>query len=507
VLPAVAVAASLLGRHWFAASDQALIALRVDDVGTDHTPLVGPASRLGWSHPGPLLFWWLAPFRHLLGPTGLLAGVAAANAIAVGAAVAIAHRRGGARLAALVAIAAVVLTNALGLGALLDPWNPTAAFFPFLLLIVAIWAVVDGDVAMLPVAVAAGTWSVQCHFGYLPVVGGLLVLAVASVLATHRGDRRRPARRWLAVAAAAGLVLWLPPLVQQLTADEGNLGELLRFAIDPGEEPVGWSRAAGVLGVQLHPAGAWLTGDDALESGLVRTGAVLPALAVVALVAAVTAWSWRRGRPAVARLGAVALAGTGLALVATARVTGLFVPYVLRWWWAVAAMAAVAVAEALLGAATTGRRHRAATPALVVVVVGLVAGTGVVLAGLPAPLPFAEVSRALGEVATPVAASLDGDRRYLVRGVDSATFGAAVHGLFLELERRGAEVRSDRLPGAELAYGEWRLASPGEVDGIVVVLSSADLAAGVDPPPGAREVARSRPTGDGVGYVVLLAPP
>src|SRR5690606_16795832 len=66
VLPVVvAIVAALTSDHQLA-GDWALLELRVRDVGTSDTPLVGPFSRYGWNHPGPLLFWLLAiPYRLL----------------------------------------------------------------------------------------------------------------------------------------------------------------------------------------------------------------------------------------------------------------------------------------------------------------------------------------------------------------------------------------------------------------------------------------------------------
>ena len=70
--PVVAACISLLGRHWHAGGDQALEMLRIEDVGTRHTPLLGAWSRWGWAHPGPVLFYALAPFYRLFGETGVL---------------------------------------------------------------------------------------------------------------------------------------------------------------------------------------------------------------------------------------------------------------------------------------------------------------------------------------------------------------------------------------------------------------------------------------------------
>ncbi len=60
--------------QWHPIADLAQSELRVRDVGTRHSPLVGLAGRIGpWtdpgSHPGPLSFWALAPVYRLLGGT------------------------------------------------------------------------------------------------------------------------------------------------------------------------------------------------------------------------------------------------------------------------------------------------------------------------------------------------------------------------------------------------------------------------------------------------------
>src|SRR5690242_4789377 len=80
VLPLLVALISLLGTHWHASGDDALELLRVREVGGRHTPLTGVQSRFGWNHPGPLLFWGLAPFNWVLGPTGVLFGVGLLNA-------------------------------------------------------------------------------------------------------------------------------------------------------------------------------------------------------------------------------------------------------------------------------------------------------------------------------------------------------------------------------------------------------------------------------------------
>jgi hypothetical protein len=469
-VPFVVAIASVVGRHWYPSGDQALLQLRIDDVGGPHTPLVGAWSRWGWAHPGPALIWALTPFERAFGPTGVLVGTATINLLAALGAVAVGHRRGGLRLALLVGLVVALLVNALGLDFLIDPWNPWPAFLPFLLFLLLVWSVTCRDAALLPAAVAVGSFCVQCHVGYLPLVGALLVLALAFSV--------RAPRRWLAAAALAGLVVWLPPLVQQVTGDDGNLGLLVDYVRHPTEPSAGWEQAFGAMGANLRPIGPWVTGDDETGTGEARTGSTVPAVAVLVALAAAGAWARRRGDDDAARLSLVALVACGVGLIATSRVTGVFVPYVLRWWWAVAAVAMLAIVRCTFRRAGSG----VAFAALVVVSVAAADGS-------PAALPLEDVSRAIAAVGSPTEAALDPGRRYVVRSVDSRWWGAAGAGLFLELEHRGVDVVVEPGPDAALTHGRWRLAEPDEVNGVVTIVDVPDLERGWQAPAGSRRVA------------------
>ena len=90
----VALARTLFGT-WHATGDYAVIQLRTLDVGSRHTPLVGPYSRYGWSHPGPALFYALAPVLRLFTghDIGVLAGAIVINGLALVCIVFFAWRR------------------------------------------------------------------------------------------------------------------------------------------------------------------------------------------------------------------------------------------------------------------------------------------------------------------------------------------------------------------------------------------------------------------------------
>jgi hypothetical protein len=460
-----------------------------------------------------LLFWLLAPFFWLFGATGVLVGTGLLNALAAGGAVLVGYRRGGVHLALLVALVEALLAHAFGLGLLVDPWNPWAAFLPFVLFLLLVWCVLCDDFIMLPVAVAVGSFSLQTHAGYLPLVGGLLVIAagwtawgaiharrhlVSSATGETAPDRSAGpsslgappspnAMRALTVSAIVALVVWSAPLVQQVSSDTGNLGDLLAYARSPGEAPVGWALAFGVMGAQLHFPGPWITGHDNPNIyGYAMTGSTIPALVLIAALVACIWWARRRGSHDAARLAVLALVVLGLGVVATARATpNSFIPYVLRWWWAIPAIAALAVAWT----AMTTCPARLRTLATAAVLLGLVATVAVDLAGLPAPVPHADLSRATAALAAPTARGLARNRRYLIRDKDERGFLAAKNALYVELHERGFDVFTEPGKHAAAQYGSWRLAQPDEVNDIVTVVNLAELGTTWEPPHGSRRVA------------------
>jgi hypothetical protein len=176
--------------RWYPLFDVAQTELRIRDVWSRHPPLIGLVGRLGnpnepGSHPGPLSFWLLWPVWRLLGASawGMRVATGALNILAMGAVVWMAQRRGGLRLALAVTLMLGVLAAAFG-GALLEPWN---AYLPVLWWVtfqVAIWGVLCYDLALLPLAVFAGSFCVQTHVSYLGLVPGLLVVAVLVALFT-----------------------------------------------------------------------------------------------------------------------------------------------------------------------------------------------------------------------------------------------------------------------------------------------------------------------------------
>ena len=210
VLPLVVAAVALRTPRWYPVLDLAMTELRLRDVFTSHTPLIGLPGRIGrfpeqGSHPGPMSFYALWPTWKLFGSSawGMQVGALVLNAVCVSAAVVIANRRGGLRLAVAVAALLALLLNGYGISTLAEPWNPYMPLLWWVVTLLAVWSVLCGDVVLLPVAVVAASMAAQTHVPYLGLCLGVGAVAVVSlVLQWRRGERRPEIRRWGLVALA-----------------------------------------------------------------------------------------------------------------------------------------------------------------------------------------------------------------------------------------------------------------------------------------------------------------
>lgn len=370
--PLLFLAVAAARQTWWPVHDFALIDLRARDVGTSATPLIGPYSRFGWSHPGPLLFFLLAPFSRVASgaPTGLLAGAVVLNGAAVAGALVVARRRGGTVLVAAVAVGLALLLRALGADLLASPWNAWLVVLPTVLLGLLCWSLAAGDAPSAPFVVLVGSFLVQTHLGVAPVVLAMTGVGAVGFILARRGRALTagPAtptdRRWLLGTLAVGVVVWLPPLIDQLTGT-GNLGLIARFFVGAQPDRPPLRTALGVAGTELGPLGPWLRGTAAEPlvpfEGTLEPGSVA-ALAVpfVALALAGVVAFRRRDRDGL-WLVAVATGAAAATVLALVRMSDAVWDYVVRWSWAVGLLVWLAVGRALVPAvaALFGRRRSA----------------------------------------------------------------------------------------------------------------------------------------------------
>lgn len=196
--------------------------------------LLGPYSRFQWHHPGPLAFFWIAPFYMLSGarPAGLNAGALALNLAALAILTSIVMRRAGSLLSA--ALMASVAIYAWRIApALTSAWNPHLVVFAMMALIVAAADTASGTPSTLPVVAALASLVGQTHVALLPPALAISAVAVVGSIASRWGKDRAAAEisRSLLAAIAVVLVLWALPLVEQVTGNPGNISQLWSFFV------------------------------------------------------------------------------------------------------------------------------------------------------------------------------------------------------------------------------------------------------------------------------------
>ncbi len=261
----VAVAVAVQRTDIVANDDQALIDLRVRDVGA-HTPLVGSYERFGGNQPGPLLFYLLALPYRLVGPgaPGLAVGSVLVTFASLAGCVLIAVRRGGA-LAGLWATGLLLLVlEARGVDILTSPWEPQVLLGALALLLFLIWELTAGTVWALPVAAAVATLLAQAWVVFavmVAVLGGIgAVIGVANVARERRTPGARPGALAALVTTVVVIgVLWLPPVAEQLTHDPGNLTELT--SIDRQGSATGLRDGYRAVAIQFGPDASWFHGS------------------------------------------------------------------------------------------------------------------------------------------------------------------------------------------------------------------------------------------------------
>ena len=395
------------------------------------------------SHPGPALWLAIWPVYAVLGSgsVALMISVAIVHLVTLTFALWLAWRRGGPAFAIVLAGCLAVVVRAGGPHVFTEPWNPWMGLLPFLVFVLASWCLLERDLWAAPVAVLAGSYSVQAHAGYLLIVVGMLVaVTVAVVRDVWRDDRRRFAM-WAGWALLAGVVAWIPPLVDQIHRSPGNVSILIDNFRYPDGPYLGFGDVAEIVVVQLNLFGPWVFGPGRDSFGVV---------AVIGFIGLLVLWGLAvrtaRSRKAASELRLHALLGVAwlLAIVSIARIFGPYFEYTVRWLW----LLTVLVITASLWSLARARDASAAMPARWTVVA--VASIPIVVT-LLATAQFATRaeptgaidSRIVGGLVPEIVDDLDRSERYLLRWWDPTVLGATGFGTLLELERRGYTVGVD----------------------------------------------------------------
>jgi hypothetical protein len=483
---------------WMPTADEATIVLRSRDVFTGHSPLLGQFSEASsyLPHgqnvfaPGPSLYWLLAIPAQVVGhwPWAPLVWTALVEAGVVIAVVWLAGQLGGRLLAAGTALGLVLMMASIGARNLYFPWSVNIPVLPMVLLVFLTWAILDGSFRLLPVAVVVVSFEVQADpsFGFVSVVLAA-VIAAATLRAMWRA-RPRPAARaggvgprasTLALAFVAALLLWLPPLVQQVTTSPGNLTLLARSTRHQGARE-GLAFGLSILG---KVAVRWpllefdrvpLSGPSGAPTTYVAAGALLLVTLVGILVIGVSHQATHLASGIIAALavsvglvaGAALLPADSLTasafwLLAWAPVVGL-VTWVIGGW-AVWTLASQAVSRRSPAPAFPRAGPWAAAAGIVVIAAAAAANVGYLVARPDPRRRWYPVVRTV----TAELARRPHDTPYAVGAVSPGVALVVGQGLLLALETRAVPVGAN--DGFERSLGRhYRLPHNTSVSRVVI---------------------------------------
>jgi hypothetical protein len=497
--PALAAVVQRFGSDYVPVQDLAIIDLRVRDVWSANVPLVGPYSK-GWNHPGPLLFWLLAVPSGMFGQAAwaTAAGGALLQAGAIAGSARLAWRKGGLALLLLVLAVLGLSYSATGGWMVMDAWNPNVAFPFFVLYVLAVWALADGARWAPVVVTAVGTFLVQTHVGYLPLVAVGAAAAVAMLVldARRRGESLRPWRRPLGWSLAVGALLWLAPVFEQLTTPTGNLTRMFRYFGDGGGETAGLGRALELLAAEFRPLPPWLGGGDVTQTftGVAERVSAWWLLVPVALFAVGAVATRRTGarsdRNLVVLLAALSLAG----VLAVRQSPSTIEPYLFRWRVPLAVLVVAGVLWTL--ARWTGMRRwpwawRAAGAVLVVAAV--VPSVELVRQVADAPEHLSRFEVAVADAAEQLEDGGAFNQPAILR-FEGSNAGGLWGGLVDELDRRGLPVRVDR--ALDYQFGRHRRAKLDRVGTVLYAVDEGHLLSVLGELPDAEVVAEVTPLSD-----------
>ena len=395
---AVCAARAVLDRY-VPLDDNAVTETRARDVFSARVPLIGTVSSVTQigpgvvNHPGPLLFDLLAvPVRLFPHGSGIAVGVAMIH-IATLVTMAWCSRRllGDVGACVVMAVAAGFLWS-LGSEAWFEVWQPVVPMLPFLLALVALWALAAGvDAAAIP-AVVATSFAVQTHGSYLLLGPSLVLIAIVWRFAAP--GRAVTSRRPLVAAGVVGGLVWLQPLIDQVFGT-GNMSALFDRATNGQEgRALGFVDAVRAAAEVFVKPPLWLR--PGVDSSLPNSGGMQPSadgpvfdpdwipfsvagtglLVLLALLGLAGFVGWRRQDRVVAGGAVVAVAAVVMAVVSLA---GLpvdsfgFTAHKCRWLWPIGAYITAFAFVTLIRLGITASARQASLAAATVGAVALAA--------------------------------------------------------------------------------------------------------------------------------------
>ena len=325
-------------------------------MATQRKLVVGPYSRYGWHHPGPLYFWIAAPFYAFakFKTPGIHVAVQCINASSLLIAAWIAARFASPALVATIFVAIVgYLWRAWRL--FVSLWNPHVPILPTIALTFVCAAIACGEVGLIPLAAFLASFIAQTSVGLLPCAAGLCLIAIFSAAAQSRRERgvwmEAGTRRAIHRTAWLLILLWSGPIADQMVNSPGNLRQTALFFFGesherpaPGDAFVAWAdNATGTFlpGFEFDGGGPFIPSR--------KSWPLVVAVLQLILLACSIVWFTAKGRRFDAAFAGVVLAALTIGFWSISRVVGLIPAYGIVWITGIGVLATATLCAAGIG--------------------------------------------------------------------------------------------------------------------------------------------------------------
>lgn len=314
----------------------------------------GAYSRFHWNHPGPLLYQMLAPLYVLSGEreisikwTVLMLNIGALAGLLTLVA------RPAPGLSILIALAlAPLLYREQRL--LFWAWNPIVPLLPIAFATALSARIATGTLGLLPLFCAVGSFAVQTHVGFAPVVLSLSATMIAILAARISQQAFAPAKtelvRVILISGVVMLALWAVPVLHEFSTSDRNLSKVFQFFSTAPPPTRGWGTTFAIMANQL--VGPFAPGWQLTTNAEIPSNASWPILTAAAvqfpLLLAASVRAFRRGACFRGAFAVAALIASGVGLLAVRAIVGPASDYLLVWLTVLGALNLAAIAAEVL---------------------------------------------------------------------------------------------------------------------------------------------------------------
>ncbi|MBF0475736.1 MAG: hypothetical protein HQK59_07855 [Deltaproteobacteria bacterium] len=206
--------------------DQALLEINVIQASRGQQ-FLGAYSRYGFKHLGPFFFYLAVPFYHLAGEVGIRITALIINLSAILSILWVSHRLGTGLFCWVGVLLSAYISHPSVYPILSDYWNPFIGILPLGAYAFFCAMICEGNIRYLPLAAIFGSFMVQTHLGYSPATVILSIIVIGCCLS--KPVLRHELRRYVLISILFLAILWSLPFINELTGEERNLGNILRF--------------------------------------------------------------------------------------------------------------------------------------------------------------------------------------------------------------------------------------------------------------------------------------